>query len=1088
MINNPSRQLRIFISSTFQDMQLEREELIKHVFPRLKQIARERFVDITEIDLRWGITHEQVNSGETLKICLDEINKCKDSPIFFIGILGERYGWIPNNIDSKIFIDSRYQWLNNFKDKSVTELEIQYAVLENPSKNQKSFFYLRDEKLSKDLSVNIIDNDNAIEKQNILKDKIRKNTTVSLDGYKSIKDFGESVFQDIKKELDSLYPNENIPSQIEQTKIVHSQFAQSKKKLYIKNDLVFKDIDNFFNSEKSYLTIQAESGLGKSSLIANYIDHYKGDNPNTYIIEHYIGGAGEYSANLTFVLFRILEEIKEKYKLSTELPKHEDMLDEFSIWLYNVPKDEEIAIFLDAVDQLNEEEPKILRWLPKVLPENMKIVLSSIDNLDIKNGQQLKLQPLSTNEQNCIISNYLEQYSKTLTSTQLNKILNNSKVNNTLYLKALLYELKIHGDFETIDNKIDMLLQYNSLEELFISILKRIEKDYDKNNVFKDIVSLIWCSRDGLSEEEILEIITVIPIEEQQLYINTGNHLSLTNLELSHILLGLEEHIIYKEGKINFFHKYINKAIKDNYLKDGDSINNYRLKIANYFDKQDKDMDNIVRIARELPYQLYHCKKETRLLDTISNVKIFSISQDDNWQLEILKYYLSINSIKNKENIYLKNIMHNLQYHDLENIYLSNYICIFINNFFEHINTEEIYLNIIEHMEKLLGNESIELLGPMSNLANRYAVVQDYNNSEELYIKTIELSKKKLGINNINTLSYQNDVGLLYMHVGKYDKAMNIFEYILKYRMKYFENQHEDISESLNNLGSLYMELSQYEKVEAIMKKSLLLSQKYLGKYYPKTINIMNNLGLYYYNIEQYDTAESIFNESLLLSEKLLGLNHRLTFSIISNLALLNQDKGDFKKAISYYETCSSISKIIFSLKDKNRLTMLNNLAFLYSEIGEENKAINLFNDILLDLSKTSLNKRGPLILKSMFNLASTYNKVKDYSNAKYFYDKSYELCKEILNEDHPNRITIMHDVESFYQEIYDTAPNKDDIYNVSKSVNKTFTSLEEYEANSRKKLYFPNRNNNHNEKKDLFRITDLINKGLSKLDNLFKK
>lgn len=52
------RVIRVFISSTFRDMQAERELLVKKVFPELRRICDERFVSFTEVDLRWGITKE----------------------------------------------------------------------------------------------------------------------------------------------------------------------------------------------------------------------------------------------------------------------------------------------------------------------------------------------------------------------------------------------------------------------------------------------------------------------------------------------------------------------------------------------------------------------------------------------------------------------------------------------------------------------------------------------------------------------------------------------------------------------------------------------------------------------------------------------------------------------------------------------------------------------------------------------------------------------------------------------------------------------------------------------------------------------
>ena len=51
---------------------------------------------LTELDLRWGITEEEAKSGKVVEICLREI---ENSIPFFIGIIGNRYGWIPNETD-----------------------------------------------------------------------------------------------------------------------------------------------------------------------------------------------------------------------------------------------------------------------------------------------------------------------------------------------------------------------------------------------------------------------------------------------------------------------------------------------------------------------------------------------------------------------------------------------------------------------------------------------------------------------------------------------------------------------------------------------------------------------------------------------------------------------------------------------------------------------------------------------------------------------------------------------------------------------------------------------------------------------------
>lgn len=88
------KMIRFFISSTFYDMQLERNALQERVFPELRRFCRERGAHLQAIDLRWGVSQEASQDQRTLAICLEEIRRCrKVSPHFnFLVLLGERHG------------------------------------------------------------------------------------------------------------------------------------------------------------------------------------------------------------------------------------------------------------------------------------------------------------------------------------------------------------------------------------------------------------------------------------------------------------------------------------------------------------------------------------------------------------------------------------------------------------------------------------------------------------------------------------------------------------------------------------------------------------------------------------------------------------------------------------------------------------------------------------------------------------------------------------------------------------------------------------------------------------------------------------
>jgi len=86
----PGRQIRVFVSSTFRDMQADRDVLVKRVFPQLRKLCESRAVTWTEVDLRWGITTEQQAEGQALPYCLAEIERSRP---FSMGLLGEADGW-----------------------------------------------------------------------------------------------------------------------------------------------------------------------------------------------------------------------------------------------------------------------------------------------------------------------------------------------------------------------------------------------------------------------------------------------------------------------------------------------------------------------------------------------------------------------------------------------------------------------------------------------------------------------------------------------------------------------------------------------------------------------------------------------------------------------------------------------------------------------------------------------------------------------------------------------------------------------------------------------------------------------------------
>jgi len=66
------------VSSTFSDMKKERNALQEEVFPRLRRLCLDRGTRFQAIDLRWGVSEEAGLDQRTMRICIAELERCRD--------------------------------------------------------------------------------------------------------------------------------------------------------------------------------------------------------------------------------------------------------------------------------------------------------------------------------------------------------------------------------------------------------------------------------------------------------------------------------------------------------------------------------------------------------------------------------------------------------------------------------------------------------------------------------------------------------------------------------------------------------------------------------------------------------------------------------------------------------------------------------------------------------------------------------------------------------------------------------------------------------------------------------------------------
>jgi len=280
------RQIRVFISSTFRDMQEEREELVKQIFPQLRRLCESRGVTWGEVDLRLGVPDEAKAEGKVLPLCLAEIERCRP---YFIGLLGERYGWVPEEIPEDLI--EAQPWLTKHRKDSVTALEILHGVLLNAKMAGHAFFYFRDPAYAASHAGFAEDDPARRDRLAALKNDIRKSGFPIAENFATPKQLGEWVLRDLTALIEEIYPESTIPDPLDRAAADHEAYAASRRRIYIGRQEYIERLDVHAAGDAAPLVVLGESGGGKSALLANRTHRWSEQHPETPVIVHFIGAA-----------------------------------------------------------------------------------------------------------------------------------------------------------------------------------------------------------------------------------------------------------------------------------------------------------------------------------------------------------------------------------------------------------------------------------------------------------------------------------------------------------------------------------------------------------------------------------------------------------------------------------------------------------------------------------------------------------------------------------------------------------------------------------------------------------------------------
>ena len=438
----------IFVSSTFLDMQAERDYLRTRVFPELEERLRARRHHLEWVDLRVGVASASLHDAQmrelhVLKVCLAEVARCRP---FLIVLVGDRYGGVPapERIGAAA---AEAGFAADVAGRSVTDLEIDFGVLADREQQPHSIFYFRDPLPYRDMPAPIAalysdafdSGDAAADRarrlvllkrriESLLPDRVRRYAAEwDTEHHKvtGLEAWGRTVLEDIWPDLDAATKAASIEAEIPWQMVERNaldDFIEDRSRDFVGRRALLEKLTEFATlppptDGSRGICITGEAGSGKSALFGEL--HRRLGQADAFLLAH-AAGASVASPSINSMLRRWIDELGAALGTAAGLVENagaETVDATFAALLGRMATQRRVIVLVDALDQL-EGTPRgrLVAWLPRSWPDNARLIATAIkgeasEALRERPGvETLALPPLDTAEARAIIKGICDKY------------------------------------------------------------------------------------------------------------------------------------------------------------------------------------------------------------------------------------------------------------------------------------------------------------------------------------------------------------------------------------------------------------------------------------------------------------------------------------------------------------------------------------------------------------------------------------------------------------------------------------------------------------------------------------------------------
>jgi tetratricopeptide (TPR) repeat protein len=262
-----------------------------------------------------------------------------------------------------------------------------------------------------------------------------------------------------------------------------------------------------------------------------------------------------------------------------------------------------------------------------------------------------------------------------------------------------------------------------------------------------------------------------------------------------------------------------------------------------------------------------------------------------------------------------------------------------------------------------------------------------------------------LGETHPETGVLYDKVAYLYLRSGRISDAENALKKrLMAVEEKYGKNTAETVSD-MNKLASVYSFTGDYKAAEAMMQKGLDIREKFHGEKHIETAESYFKLGRIRHLKGEKEEALGLVEKAYRIYNKELQDDDENKLEIDQSLAVIYSESGELAKSVQVYKKIFTTKSEKYGQLNKQTLISLNDYAAIVFKNGQNSRAIQLYEDLMEKTKRVYGNESRPTAAAAN-DLAVAYQKVEEYEKAERMHNEAIDIKDKIYGKHHPSTAT----------------------------------------------------------------------------------